>query len=59
MLIAKPLVKSVDQHRRLIDAVSRRKVLVAMEVHKRWDPTTLDARDGFGSWEISASFSPT
>lgn len=45
VLIAKPLVKSVDQHRRLIDAASRRKVLVAMEVHKRWDPIYADARD--------------
>jgi len=45
VLIAKPIVKTVDQHQRLIDAASREGVLVAMEVHKRWDPIYADARD--------------
>ena len=45
VLVAKPLVKTLDQHRRLIDAAHRYDCLVAMEVHKRWDPIYIDARD--------------
>ncbi len=44
-LIAKPLVKTVDEHRKLIAAAAHANVLVAMEVHKRWDPIYADARD--------------
>lgn len=45
VLIAKPLVKTVDEHQRLISAAQRNGCLVAMEVHKRWDPIYVDARD--------------
>jgi D-galacturonate reductase len=45
VLIAKPLVKKVDEHLRLRDAARERGVLVAMEVHKRWDPFYVDSRD--------------
>ncbi len=45
VLIAKPIVKTVAEHRQLIDAARSRNVLVAMEVHKRWDPIYTDARD--------------
>ncbi|MFO0939444.1 MAG: Gfo/Idh/MocA family oxidoreductase [Pirellulales bacterium] len=45
VLIAKPLVKTVDQHSALIRAAKQNGVLVAMEVHKRWDPIYVDARD--------------
>lgn len=45
VLIAKPIVKTIDEHRCLIEAARSSKVLVAMEVHKRWDPIYLDARD--------------
>ncbi|MCA9197252.1 MAG: Gfo/Idh/MocA family oxidoreductase [Planctomycetales bacterium] len=45
VLIAKPLVKSLDEHRQLLDAAQQYNVLVAMEVHKRWDPIYADARD--------------
>ena len=45
VLIAKPIVKTLSQHRRLIEAATRRNVIVAMEVHKRWDPIYADARD--------------
>ena len=45
VLIAKPLVKTVEQHRHLIAAAKDRQVLCAMEVHKRWDPLYADARD--------------
>ncbi len=44
-LVAKPLVKTVDEHQKLIEAAERANVLVAMEVHKRWDPIYADARD--------------
>lgn len=45
VLIAKPLVKTIEEHRSLIQAARSANVLVAMEVHKRWDPIYLDARD--------------
>jgi len=45
VLIAKPIVKTVSQHRQLIEAATKRNVIVAMEVHKRWDPIYSDARD--------------
>lgn len=45
VLVAKPLVKTVEEHRALGDAARQAGVLVAMEVHKRWDPIYADARD--------------
>lgn len=45
VLIAKPLVKTVEQHLTLLEAARKHNVLVAMEVHKRWDPVYADARD--------------
>ena len=45
VLAAKPLVKTLDEHLRLKEAAEANNVLVAMEVHKRWDPIYLDARD--------------
>ena len=45
VLVAKPLVKTVDQHTTLMRAAEDRGVLVAMEVHKRWDPIYADAKD--------------
>jgi D-galacturonate reductase len=44
-LIAKPMVKTVDEHAQLVHAAEEKGVLVAMEVHKRWDPIYSDARD--------------
>ena len=44
-LIAKPIVQTTADHCALIDAAERKGVLVAMEVHKRWDPIYADARD--------------
>src|SRR5262249_30550335 len=43
--IAKPVVKTLDEHLALADAALRSGALVAMEVHKRWDPIYADARD--------------
>ena len=45
VLAAKPLVKTLDEHLRLMRAAEAKGVLVAMEVHKRWDPIYVDARD--------------
>ncbi len=45
VLVAKPLVKTVEQHLALAEAARANGVLVAMEVHKRWDPVYADARD--------------
>ena len=45
VLIAKPIVKTVEEHRALSQAAEAAGVLVAMEVHKRWDPIYADARD--------------
>jgi D-galacturonate reductase len=44
-LIAKPIVKTVEEHCDLIRAAEENGALVAMEVHKRWDPIYTDARD--------------
>lgn len=45
VLIAKPIVKTVDEHKQLATAATKNGCLVAMEVHKRWDPIYRDARD--------------
>ncbi|MEO0445012.1 MAG: Gfo/Idh/MocA family oxidoreductase [Verrucomicrobiota bacterium] len=45
VLIAKPMVQAVSDHQALIEAGDEQGVLVAMEVHKRWDPIYVDARD--------------
>ena len=45
VLAAKPLVKTLEEHRALLEAAEERSILVAMEVHKRWDPIYADARD--------------
>jgi D-galacturonate reductase len=45
VLIAKPIVKTLQEHLTLAAAARRNDVLVAMEVHKRWDPIYVDARD--------------
>ena len=45
VLVAKPIVKTVNEHLKLIDAANKSHVVVAMEVHKRWDPIYVDARD--------------
>lgn len=45
VLIAKPIVQTVADHKALMKAGDEKGVLVAMEVHKRWDPIYVDARD--------------
>jgi D-galacturonate reductase len=45
VLIAKPIVKTVDEHLSLMRKATEKGVIAAMEVHKRWDPLYTDARD--------------
>ena len=45
VLVAKPIVKTIQEHLALAAMAADQQVLVAMEVHKRWDPIYADARD--------------
>lgn len=59
VLVTKPAVKSLDQHRILCEAAKKHNVLVAVEVHKRWDPMYTDARDkikGLGDFSYIYSY---
>jgi D-galacturonate reductase len=59
VLIAKPIVKTLEEHLALAEAARRSGVLVAMEVHKRWDPIYADARDRIrqlGEFSFFSSF---
>jgi D-galacturonate reductase len=59
VLIAKPIVKTLEEHIALAEAARRSGVLVAMEVHKRWDPIYADARDRIrqlGDFSFFSSF---
>jgi D-galacturonate reductase len=49
VLIAKPIVKTLAEHAKLANAARENGCLVAMEVHKRWDPIYKDARDRIAS----------
>ncbi len=59
VLVAKPIVKTVDQHKQLSAAARENGCLVAMEVHKRWDPIYRDAHDriaGLGEFSFFNSY---
>ena len=45
VLVTKPIVKSLGQHRALLATASAVDRILAVEVHKRWDPIYADARD--------------
>jgi len=45
VLTTKPLVKTLEEHRDLIQLAREKKVLLMCEVHKRFDPIYTDARD--------------
>jgi D-galacturonate reductase len=45
VLITKPVTQTLEHHRLLHEAAIRKNVLVAVEVHKRWDPMYADSRD--------------
>ena len=44
VLVAKPIVKTLEEHDRLIKVAQDKQVTIATEVHKRWDPMYADAR---------------
>lgn len=59
VLVTKPAVKNLEEHRMLDEAAKKRGVLVAVEVHKRWDPMYADARDkirGLGDFSYLYSY---
>jgi len=45
VMITKPPVKTLEEHRALAEAATRKGVLCVIEVHKRFDPMYLDACD--------------
>ncbi|GIL53428.1 hypothetical protein Vafri_9013, partial [Volvox africanus] len=45
VLLAKPAVKTLDEHRQVLDAVAATGVLACVEFHKRWDIMYSDARN--------------
>lgn len=45
VLVTKPVVMTLEHHRLLHLAALKHNVLVAVEVHKRFDPIYADARD--------------
>ncbi|MDB4428967.1 Gfo/Idh/MocA family oxidoreductase, partial [Akkermansiaceae bacterium] len=45
VLVAKPIVKTIEEHDSLIEISREKKGMIAMEVHKRWDPIYSDARE--------------
>ncbi len=59
VLMAKPLVKTVKEHQNLQQLAEEHNVLVAIDVHKRWDPIYIDARDrirGMGDFSYYHSY---
>lgn len=51
VLITKPIVQTLEQHQQLMQAAKQHNVLIAVEVHKRWDPFYSDIRDRILSWK--------
>jgi D-galacturonate reductase len=49
-LVAKPLVKSVDEHEKLQEIAKKNNLLLMLEVHKRFDPIYADARDNIKTY---------
>lgn len=45
VMITKPAVKTLAEHRQLYEEAKKNNVLVMIEVHKRFDPMYADARD--------------
>lgn len=44
-MVTKPIVKTLEEHRLLYEAAMETGVLVMVEVHKRFDPIYVDAKD--------------
>jgi len=45
VIVTKPIVKTLAEHKELSRLAHEKGVLVSVEVHKRWDPFYRDARD--------------
>jgi D-galacturonate reductase len=45
VLATKPIVKTLAEHLLLAEAAAKANVLVCVEVHKRFDPIYVDAKD--------------
>lgn len=59
VLVVKPLVKTLQQHQRLLALSKQHNVLVMLEVHKRFDPIYQDACDQvrhFGDFSLMSSY---
>ena len=59
VLATKPPVKTLEEHRTLLEAARSKDVLVAVEVHTRWDPIYAAARDRIrklGDFSFFASY---
>ncbi len=59
VLVVKPLVKTLEEHQKLIEAGKQKNVLVAIEMHKRFDPMYSDARDrarSYGDFSYMSSY---
>ncbi|CEM12189.1 unnamed protein product [Vitrella brassicaformis CCMP3155] len=50
VLVTKPAVMTVDEHIKLRDAARKYRVLVQIELHKRWDQIYADARERIRSY---------
>jgi D-galacturonate reductase len=57
VLVTKPAVKTLAQHLELQALARARDLLCAVEVHKRWDPVYVDARDRLRSLGSLSYFS--
>ena len=59
VMITKPPVKTLAEHRKLADAAEKAGVLCVIEVHKRYDPIYRDARDriaGLGNFSFFQAY---
>jgi len=49
VMVTKPVVKTLAEHTALLEAAKAKNVMVMVEVHKRFDPMYVDARDRMAS----------
>jgi D-galacturonate reductase len=56
VMVTKPIVQKLQDHQRLSEAAAQQKVLVAVEVHKRYDPFYSDARDRIRHHQLGDQF---